>query len=806
MAFRLLFVLAVLAAATAPVRAQVPASSQTAPFEGRYAFRTYGDEDGLANTTVECLLQDRQGFLWVGTQDGLFRFDGRRFLRFGRGEGLPSSRINALHETAGGRLYAGTRGGLAVLEPMAEPRFRPLGAAAGLPEVSIPDQGIASDAGGQLYVGTSDGLFVGPAGEPGGRFRRELLPGLPPGASPEVTGLHVAPDGALYFAGGRRLFRRAGGRTAAVAGVPDLPLDQPIERIDQTLTDGAGRLWLRTLTSLWVAAPQLPGAPAARRFVRDDAGLPAGVGSGRLVLDDRGRLLVPTARGLAWRGPAGWRLLGRREGLAGETVLAALVDREGSLWIGVAGAGLAQQLGRGAFRSWSSAEGLSHDVVWAIARQRVPATGRRSAGGPPPLWIGTEDGLNRLDPATGAIRVWRTAEGLGGNTVYALAADDDGAVWAGTWPGGVTRLAPTTGAGGVAGRDLGLRRYGARGLADRDFKVIALHLERDGAGRPTLWAGAASGVYRLDPGAAVFEPVRLAGGGERDSVYGFARDRGGVLWAAGRHGLQRLTGPHPRRFQMADGLLADFLSSIVAGRSGDGGQAGDRGADLIVGYREALGAAFVDVEPDRLRLRPLSAATGLSFDKVLFLGRDTGGALWVGGGAGVDVLRPGRRPLHFGSAGGLATEDMSQNAFLAEPDGAVWLGTSRGLVRHRPQPGGARRLPLPILFTEVTAGGRRLDPAGPPGNPPAALGRGERALRVAWAAPTFLDPRRLRFRYRLVGLEEEQVETSAHEVRFPPLPAGSYRLEVVAVAPDPAGGERVSPRPATFAFTVLPAW
>ena len=70
--------------------------------------------DGLTDLNVQALQQDRQGFLWVGTDNGLFRFDGRRFQRFGREDGLPSVRINALHETADGRLFVGTRAGLAV--------------------------------------------------------------------------------------------------------------------------------------------------------------------------------------------------------------------------------------------------------------------------------------------------------------------------------------------------------------------------------------------------------------------------------------------------------------------------------------------------------------------------------------------------------------------------------------------------------------------------------------------------------------------------------------------------------------------
>ncbi|HXO20968.1 MAG TPA: GGDEF domain-containing protein, partial [Thermoanaerobaculia bacterium] len=106
----------------------------------------------------------------------------------------------------------------------------------------------------------------------------------------------------------------------------------------------------------------------------------------------------------------------------------------------------------------------------------------------------------------------------------------------------------------------------------------------------------------------------------------------------------------------------------------------------------------------------------------------------------------------------------------------------------------------PILLTEVQAGDRRLDPARG-----AVLGRGERTLRIAWASPTFLEPRKLRFRYRLAGLDEKEIESAANEARFAALPTGSYRFEVRAL-PSSLPGGAASARTAVFAFSVLPAW
>ena len=742
--------------------AAAPGPVAPPPAQGRFAFKTYAEEDGLGNLTIECLLQDRTGFLWVGTQDGLFRFDGSRFLRFGREEGLPSTRINCLHETADGRLYAGTRSGLA--ERVGE-RFRAFGPSAGLPESAIPDEGVASSRE-LLLVAMPTGLFVGS----GGRFRLE-----PRGdGQPEVpvSGLHVAPDGALFFARRGVLARLLAGKTEDYGrprGLPDS------EAIDQTLTDGEGTLWVRTLKKLYRLRR------GEERFSDASEGLPAGVSSGRLELDQARRLMVPTQRGLARIAPDGrdgWDLLGRSRGLETDTVLSALVDREGSLWVGTAGVGLAQQLGRGTFTSWGTAEGLPHDVVWSIVREKLPS---RS------LWVGTQEGVARFD-SDGRVEVFREGagregKGLGGNTVYALAASEDGSVWAGSWPGGVTRFGPER---------RRIRSYASRELPASELRVAALYAAPDG----TIWAGARSGLYRLDPSsnATSFEKEASPPGGEDpDSVFGIAGDATGDLYVVGRFGLQVL-GWAPRRYRRADGLRSDFLASIVLEPEGS----------IVAGYREALGAERITFPAGGFSHRALDRTTGLTADKVILLGRDAKGNLWIGSGNGVDVLapesaRPVHGPIHYGRSSGLISEDLDQNAFYAEPDGAVWLGTSRGLVRYRAGDEEAPGPPPPVLVTEATAGLRRLEPAA---SGTAQLSRAERNVRVAWAGLTFLDPRKVRYRYRLLGQDDSFTETAMTEARFPSLPSGDYRFEVLAISA--AGGP--SSRPATLSFRVLPAW
>ena len=753
-AVRAAFVALSLAASLpAPARTR-PVSSEArpaAPFEGRYVFTLYGREDGLADLNVESLLQDRKGFLWVGTDDGLFRFDGRQFVKLGAELAALDTRINVLHETKDGTLWAGTRTGLARLEGG---RFVAVGAESGLPATEVLGGLLASDDAGRLWVGTASGLFL----FEGGLFRAVPRSGGSPDA--RVTALHRAPDGTLWVARGSSLEATDARGTREVGSAIALPRGETIDRIE---TDRDGRLWVRTLRTLW---SRDRGSSA---FVRDDVDLPASSEGGRLGLGDAGEIVVPTIRGLARKEGGTWKLLGPRDGLPGSTVNVALVDREGSLFLGIAGEGLARRLGQGAFRGGGESEGLAHNLVWAVLRDET-------AGRPGALWVGTEGGLNRID-ADGSIKTYRDADGLGGDTVQALAAGPGGRLFVGLWPGGVTRIGPGPGA---------FKRCDLAGLDPAGIRVVSLYRGRNGDVR----AGTNRGLFRLPaPGTGDrFEREVIPGGRADARIYAFAEDGSGVVWAVGEGGLYRLTGPEPRRFGVESGFRTPDLSSFVL--LPDGG--------FVVGHREAPGLDRVVVLPgDRLFITPLAPAPGAPRAKTVFLGLDAASALWAGTTAGVDVYPVSGPPVHYGRANGLLSDDLNQLAFFAESDGAVWFGTSRGLVRYRPGPREAPRPKPPVVLLEAWAGGRRLDlPA------PARLSRRERDVRISWAALTFIAPRQVQYRYRLVGLDAPWVETSLGEVSYSALPSGDYRFEVTATLAD--GSEASAP--AAWSFSVEPAW
>lgn len=712
----------------------------------RYSFRHYGQEEGLTNTVSQCLLQDRAGFIWVGTQNGLFRFDGVRFEGFFRTDGLPSSRIEALHEDSGGALWVGTRGGLA---RRVGHRFQTI-AAPGRFEI-LGRSSIVSSPQGTVYVGTSEGLLIGRRA-PGRteyqwRFESQGAPREP------ISALHLDPAGRLWLATGRRLYQFHEGRSRPVSAEAGLPED----RWDAILTDQQGHLWIRS-------ARRLLMRPRGRtQFLPMDAGLPGNTSIASLHLDADGTLFVPTDLGLAYRGRRGWERIDSSRGLAADSLCCLLRDHEGSLWIGLHGAGLARWLGYRQWESWTPAEGLSNVNIWDIHRDQSGT-----------LWAGSDFGLNSLPPGQPTWRHWTQKEGLAGNKVRALAGSFDGSVWAGSDPGGVTRLDLRRGV---------LYRYGAASGLGND-RVMGL--VEDAQRR--LWVCTRDGVYRsAGSGAAMrFEKQALPGSDGNERFYDVELGGGGRLWAAGSLGLLRYAGGQWTRFTTRDGLLSNYVGHLA--ESPDGA--------LWVGYREAVGISRLRFDGKRVEARHYSRNDGLRSDQAVFVGVDARGRIWVGSDNGVDVY-DGSGWRHYGRGEGLIWNDCNGNAFHADADGSVWIGTSGGLSHFRPPEKEGPPRPAPVRVSRVSFGARVVDTDSNPEVP-----YHERSFQAAFTAITFLNPGEVSFRYRLWPLDRNWLETSQREVHYPSLPAGWYVFEVLART---AEGTSVG-EPARVRFTVLPPW
>ncbi len=717
--------------------AQLPAMAQ------RFNFRTYGPDEGLNELDVRSMLADRTGFLWVGTVNGLYRYDGWRFVRSGIEEGLPGASVWGLHESADGTLWVSTSGGLSRRN---KDRFE-------LIDVGVRDSDVrpyvTSDKTGRLYVSTVRGLMVGRS-EPAGAAPRFLLtPGsevAPPGGA---YGVQLGADGTVWYGCGRQVCHLTGS-TLRVFGDAD---GVPEDRWTAILADREGAVWIASASRVRVL---LNGAS---RFVARETDLPNASPVRNISMDPRGRVLVTTDKGLARFSEGRWQLFGADQGLGSDGASSMCTDREGSLWIGTRGGGLARWLGYREWTTWTRAEGLPSDHVWAVNRD---PSGH--------LWVGTQGGLTQLSPDGRPLRSWTQKDGLPNDLIGSIALQKNGVVWTGSFPGGVARIDPRSGV---------VSAYGAQsGLSDD--RVI--HIAFDDEER--LWVSTRTALFRSTGTLPVrFERMVLPGSDGEEMFLQILASRRGGIWVAGVKGLARFENGTWTRYpanEQFKSLETGFLTEDKAGA-------------LWVGYRDPVGISRLTIEQGSLHVRTFSEQDGLPLSQTMFVGADARGWIWAGGGQGVDVY-DGQRWRHFDRRDGMSWNDCSSFAFLADTDGSVWIGTSKGLSRFRPDTV-TELPPPPVVLTGVRLGETAFDSSQSP-----VVDFKNRSLEVDFAGLTFLKEADVRFRYRLVGFDDNWVETTNRTVRFPNLPAGQFRFEVAARA---ARGDW-SPAPASIALRIRP--
>ncbi len=703
---------------------------------GRQRFRTYGVAEGLENLSVKAVVQDAPGFIWVGTEGNLYRYDGTRFRVFGMEDGLPSGNITTLLAQGNGSVWIGTYLGLAHWNGS---RMRAGQALQGLPSERVND--VHASPEGAVWVAMSSGPFWS---KDGARF--ELAAGWPGG---EAGAVWPAASGEVWVSSGSKLYGRDARGVWTVVG-PESGLGT--ERIDALAKDAAGRLWVRSARSLWMRGP---GKARFQNLSDHLHGINKDEGS--LYLDREQRLWVPTEHGLASFDARGWSFLGEDQGLPTSGPRGICLDQEGTLWVG--GQGVHRALGQGAWKSYSRPEGLPHDTIWMI---------RRDTAGH--LLVGTDAGLVRGGP-----KGWTLIPGTEAYAIRTMAQTPDGAYWLGgsgpvllRWEEAAHRLSRWGSEAGLKGR-----------------RVLRLLVDHDG----TLWVATdGAGLFRGVPNGKGwrFESETLPEGRPTERISHLLEDRWHRLWACGEQGLACREGGVWRRYSARDGLRFTYASYLVQLRDGS-----FRGS-----YFDPQGTFRLDAAPGQFQVSGyLNRSTGLASDKIYLIGEDARGRVWVGAGRGVDVA-DGQTILHQGGPEGMPGEDCDSMAFMADPNGDVWIGTSTGLAHYVNQSEKRVVTPPATAIVEAALGDKAVDPSTE-----VSVERSRNTLIARYSALGYLNETRVEYQISLAGLESGWVDTRQREVRYPLLPHRRYEFRVRARY---VGGEW-GPA-ALFAFEVLPAW
>ena len=743
-------------------------------------FRHLGVDDGLSQSTVAAITQDREGFLWFGTDDGLNRYDGTGFAVYRHVQGEPrslaSSRVLHVLEDRRGTLWVASQGGLQWFDRAAGTFHHPPGGA-GAPGSACGTivRALLEGPDGAVWSGALTGeVCRRPAG--GGAFERVRR--AAPAEHASVIALLLGPEGEVWVHGAPRACSVApgGARCEPAAGAA-----QPLAALG-----GADLLGTATV-----------GSASASRLMRRRDGvwrpwveLPAArVSTGpQAVAAVRGRIWVATeSHGVAVLDPetgARTSLLPQRtveSGFRDPTVHAIYPDSDGGVWVGTSdGVSYWDGLG-GRFELYRARPGgLSSNRVNGMHVARDGA-----------VWVGTNDGLNRLDPETGAIRVFRRPAAGGSahpNAFWRVFEDAPGRILVGGRREGLFELR-----GGRFVRDPALDATLGRLVRSPSSAAIRF-VGEDSRGR--LWLGTADG-------AAVHDPATGRGAiyrGRTDRLPAHRvnvvhEDAAGAIWVGTDAGVCRLD------------EAADRFACVGA----------DRGLDSEVTWTLAesaatpgvlwvgtIGGGLCALDTAAMAAQCLALGSGLPSDVVYGVLPADDGALWLTTTAGLVAFDPRTADARlYTEADGLQSNEFDLMAFARGPDGSMLVGGRRGFNRFHPARIARSERPPPIRLTRTRVLGAPR-PGLPASGDTLRLRHDEPVFAIDFAALDYTDPHRTRYRYRLRGYDEAWRETDGRRptASYTRVPPGRYRFEVVGASRD--GG--FSREPAALTVVVRPAW
>ena len=699
-----------------------PAGPRSDELARGYLHSSWQTEGGLPDNTVTALLQTRDGYLWVGSQFGLARFDGVAFSAFDQRNvgALGSNYVSSLAESPAGVLWAGTRRGLTRLEGGVWTRF------------ALPD-GLPAERVNALRFGRDGALWAatgaGVARFDGARFA------LAGGLDAPTDALEETPAGEIWAGGPRGLFRLSDGRFAPVALPPEGGARAAVKALHAT-ADGA--VWVGTGAGLF----RLEAGRTTTLRERD--GLPSDDVIA-LAEDRSGRVWASTTAGLVSFAPRSTapEVVTHWDGLDGvPPVLALHEDREGSLWLGTTGGGL-HRLRSPLFTTFDRRDGLPAEEFWSV----VPL-----ADGS--VWAGSTRGPLHLHG--GEVTAFLEVDGKPAGDCLALVHGADGRVWFRT-DHGLARI--ERGRAVLVGGREGLPAGNVRGLFE----------DRQGA----LWLGSNDGLHRWKDG--VLETWRLSTVPAANVPRVITEDKKGRIWAGAQAGLHLLEGGKLTTFTTRDGLSSDDVTTLFAdgddlwvGSVASGLSVVHQGRVLPVPLRERVWVdGVLGIVPDSAGNFWMASGQGL-----LRAPRQQLLEAALGSKLSLDLRvydkRDGLRTAEFNGSGA--------GSAAAGPDGRLWFASSRGLVnldpRHLPQ----NPAPPPVVIERLLVDGQEAQPGQPASFPP-----GSGSVELRYTALSLRVPDRVRFRYRLEGLGTDWVDAGSRRAAlFPSLPAGRYRFQVIA--------------------------
>ncbi len=718
----------------------------------QYNSRTWQINEGLPQNVVQTITQTTDGYLWVGTPEGLARFDGTHFTTFDP-KNTPELRnpsITALCADQAGALWIGSDGG--GLARFKDGVFSHYGKTNGLAGDNV--RVIYEGRDGSIWIGTSTGLSQLKDGNFTNYTKLYSTP-RPSLISSIIKSVVEDDDGNLWIATSGGLNRMKGGTIEAFTTSSGLPNNT----LRKVCRDREGRLWLGSNSGITSYENGAFHTYSTRHGLSDSV-----VSS---ICEDReGNLWVGTYGGLNRFVAGAFVSEVNNEGAPYDQVNAIFEDREGNIWVG-SKEGLIQLTPK-RILAYTKRQGLSYNNILSVMEDREGS-----------LWIGTwGGGLNQLKD--GKITAYNAANGLSYPMILSTCEGRDGSLWVGAeYDGGLSHL-----------KDGHFKHYSAKdGLIGAGLKVI--HEDRSG----NLWIGTSRGLSCFKDGSFTHFTTtnsNLSG----DIVRAICEDQTGNLWFGTEGGISRWAEGQFTNFTTKEGLSDNQVNALYA----------DPQQNLWIGTDSGGLNRYQDG-----RFTSYTTQQGLFSDRILEILEDDHGWLWMTCYKGIfrihkkDLEELDQRRaeviacIAYGKADGMESPQcngVSKPAAWKSRDGRLWFTTTKGLAVAEPNLK-LNEIPPPVFIEEIIADRKKIEPdkfrvtplpnAEAPNTAPAGdsfaltLPPGGGELEFHYATLSFSSPEQDHFRYKLEGVDSDWIDAGTHRLaHYNNIYPGHYRFRVIA--------------------------
>ncbi|MBW8050421.1 MAG: PAS domain S-box protein [Cytophagales bacterium] len=796
--------------------------------------RIYSVEDGLAQATVYDIIQDRDGNIWMATDGGVSKYDGRSFKNYTTYEGLITNRTSKIMEDKRGNIWIGTNMGISTFHPKSSYKADSINIVSITTDDGLIGNSISAifeDSKGNIWFGTTEGISKLSSNAPflktrdGSEFNSYLdnftsKDGL---ANNTINDIIEDRAGNIWFAtrnGISKLIQIsseiAGNRKKPLYMFENYTLENANapQSVSKILEDKDGFLWialydriskvivnyssnlLQELESLTLSTPEMLGNIWA--LLQDRKGNIWSSGGSALAIKFDGK---------------NHERFSHLNGFARGVALSMCEDREGNIWMGNYGKGITQYKGK-MFLTYTTLHGMRSDNVRAITED---IKGN--------IWFGTVAGIAKFHPIhtnPAYLTMHNPAKYQGfeifmpgyfgaSNSIWSMLSDSKGSVWIGTRDGLVKYTLPKT-KGGKPVIKIYSQKDGL--LAPPGAPVTSVMVLFEDS-QQNLWAGTFGGLSKLNLNGSMskFKSYTTDDGLTANSIKAICEDNKGNLWIGTSNGLSRCKVSSFENdsiifenFTTDDGLPNNYILSIVEDNEGS------LWFGTVHGISKYTYPSYIGPKGT---FRNYSTRDGLSSDTPYLMIFDDNGYLYVGTNKGIDKFyikaSPIKKVKHFGKLEGFRGIETSHNAVYKDSNGNIWFGTVEGAIKYDPKLDISNKTEplthitkLQLFFEDFNWSGYSDTISYQTGLPLGLdLPHDQNHLTFQFIGISLTIPEKVKYQWKLEGFDKNWSPiTQRKEATYSNLPHGEYTFIVKSCNNDGIWNKK----PTIFSFNISPPW